>query len=428
MNKVLGFTFLQNIRSKSYITATVVIALLCALLSAGAMFIAEMFIDEKVKSDIDYVYVSDSSALDGLDYNAMHSSDNELYKDIVFVNTDGDIYEAAKKASEKSDYALAMEVTDGENDGFTVKIIKPEGFAGEKKSPDNLSGFVGENLKYVIYEKASISPEQKDELLKNISVSMSVMGEDGASDDDFMKNVIPVVFGIFLYMLLCLYGQSVSRSVVLEKDSKMMEMMLVSVKPSSLIFGKMFGMYFAALFQLLVWGVSLTAGVATGLSMNPSVRVVIFDFIGGFSEKGGFSLPAAVLSIVALLVGFLLFISLAAFTGTFASKTEEVNSYYGIYTMAVVISWMVSYINGLNGNEHVLRIARFIPFTAPFTVPADILIGTIDITVGCISVLIMFVSTALIVFLAGKVYKLLVLYRGNPPKVKELLRMAKKAD
>ncbi|MBE6852043.1 MAG: ABC transporter permease [Ruminococcus sp.] len=427
MNTVLGFTFLQQIRSKTYIITTVIIALILAALSAGALFISEMFIGKEAPTDIDYVYVSDSSVLSGIDYNVMHSSENELYKDIVFVNSQGDIHEAVKEASERSGHAVAIEVTDDEKTGFNIKVVKPEGFLGEKKSPDNLADFIDENLHYVIYEKSSLTDVQKTELLKNISIKMSVIGEEGASEDEEMiKNIIPAFFGVFLYMLLCIYGQNISRCVVLEKDSKMMEMMLVATKPYSLIFGKIFGIYFAALLQLAVWIISLAAGIGAGMSMTESVSGEILRFLEGFIENGGFSFVASVLSIAALLIGFLLYVSLAAFVGTFASKTEEVNSYYGIYTMIVVFSWMIPYINGLNGNDHVLGIIRFIPFTAPFTVPADILLGNINTLYGCISILLMLVSTSIIVFIAAKIYKAFVLYRGNPPKFKDVIRTLKK--
>lgn len=426
MSTVFKFTFLQQIKSKSYIIATFVIALLLLLLSAGTLIVVQAFTKDEVKSDIDYVFVSDSSILSGLDYNLMHNSGKELYRDIVFINASGDIEAAAKEAAEKSDHAAAIEVKNNENGGFEIRVVKPEGFIADKKSAKNLAGFIEDSLKYVIYEKSSLTEQQMDELLVKTKVSMmKAGGESSSEDEEMIKSVIPAGFGLLLYMMLCIYGQGIARSVVLEKDSKMMETLLVIVRPYTVIFGKLFGICLAAIMQLVIWMISLIIGFCVGIGMTGSVGSKVSEFIGKLAEKGGFSPAAIIFAVLSLLIGFVLYASLSAFVGSFAPKTEEVNSYYGIYTMIVVVCWMIPYISSINGNDHLAGILRYIPFTAPFILPADVLIGNANIMTGIISTVMMLAATALIVFLAAKVYKAFVLYRGNPPKIKDIINMVK---
>ena len=426
MKTVFRFTFMQQIKSKSYIITTVVIAALLFALSLLGLIIAGKNMDSDKDSDLTFVYVCDSSSLAGMDYNLLHLSENKHYKDVVFKNFDGTIEEAAHKAGEESDHAVACEIKNKENK-FEILIVKPENFAADNKSAERIGNYMCNNLRYVMYEKSGISDEQKTELMRKTSVEMSVIGEDGASEDqEMLKNFLPAVFGIVLYMMLCIYGQNVARSVVLEKDSKMMETLLVMTKPYSLIFGKILGIYFAAILQLVVWIASLGAGLGMGISSVDSIADMINELLASFIQKGGFSPAASAIALLTLLVGFLLFVALSALVGTFASKSEEVQAYYGIFTIVIVVSWMFPYINSLNGNEHIMNILRYIPFTAPFTTPGDILLGNMNIIQSIISTVIVLAASVVIVFLAAKVYKAMVLYRGAPPKPKDIIKIIKK--
>ena len=94
--------------------------------------------------------------------------------------------------------------------------------------------------------------------------------------------------------------------------------------------------------------------------------------------------------------------------------------------MVIVVCWIFPYMNQLNGNEHMLSILRLVPFTAPFAIPADVLIGNTSIMIAVISTLLVILSTAVVVFAAAKVYKAFVLYRGEPLKIKDALRIVKR--
>ncbi len=425
MKNTAKFTFLQQLKTRSYISTTVIIAVLLFVLSAAAFRIIEAVSGGEDYSDITAVYVADTSSVSGTDYNVLHSSGNEFYADVEFIAAKStDPAEACAEAAAAGDHTCVLEVKDGENGGFTARLIRPEGFAASKKSAKHLSSFIEKNFRFVKYQSCGLDETQKSELLKPSDSEISVIGEDGSSvDEEMIKNIVPVFLGVMLYMMLCIYGQSVARTVVLEKDSKTMETLLVMTRPYSLIFGKIIGMYLSAVLQIAVWVISLTAGVAAGISVSGHTGEVVTGFISRVTEKGGLSVPAAVTAAAALLAGFFLYVAVAAFTGTFASKTEEVNNYYGIYAMLVVVCWMIPYISGLEGNEHVLGIVRYIPFTSPFIVPTDVLLGTVGLVQGIVCTVIMAASSAAVVFIAAKVYRAFVLYRGEPPKMKDIVKI-----
>lgn len=431
MIKIMKFTFLQHVTTRSYKSSTFIIAALIIALGIGGFILADNLIETDEPNDITKVFVCDTSVTQGIPYDLLHRSGKEYYKNIAFETSDLTVAETLEKAAAEGPKTCVLEVKNEENDenSFKIRVIKPEGFEAEEKSASNLAEFVKDNFKYILCEKADLSPEQQAEFFMNTKVEMKVAGEEESSfADDMIKNIIPVLLGVVLYMMLCIYGQGVARCIVIEKDSKMMESLLVMTKPYDLIFGKILGMYFAALLQFFVWVASIFIGISAGMSVSSDVGEKFKEFLGMLSGQGGFSVPAFVIGFIAILVGFLLYISLAAFTGSFASKTEEISNYFGIYTMIVVVSWIFPYTNQLSGNDHMLKILRFVPFTSPFTVPADIVIGNIDMMTAVISTALMIAATVVVVYLTARVYKALVLYRGEPVKIKDVLRMLKKKN
>jgi len=427
MGKVFKFTFVQHVSAVSYRIVTVLFAVL--LLAAGifGFMIADSLIESETDSDIERVYVVDTGISSGVDYNVLHESENEHYTGVEFVKAQSSsIEDAVKEASDFSSRACVLEVKNDDKGNFKLRVIKPEGFDAEKKSAKNLSHFIENNFRYVLYECGGLTDEQKNEMMTRSEYEVTVAGENGMGlDEEMIGNVLPVMFSIFLYMMLLLYGQTTARSVVSEKDSKMMESLLVMIRPYDLIFGKIFAIYTAALIQVCVWAAALVTGVSVGMASSETAGKKVSEFISVFAEKGGFTMQAVVISVIALLAGFLLYISLAAFAGSFASKTDEINNYFGIYTMVVVVCWIFPYMNLLNGNDHMMGILRYVPFTAPFTVPADVVIGNFTTVNALVSTAVVLIATVAVVFLAGRVYKALVLYRGEPVKIKDIMKIIK---
>ncbi|MBP5462930.1 MAG: ABC transporter permease, partial [Lachnospiraceae bacterium] len=102
------------------------------------------------------------------------------------------------------------------------------------------------------------------------------------------------------------------------------------------------------------------------------------------------------------------------------TKPEEIGSANAVLTFPVMIFWLVGYFAALSENEAVLTVCRYIPFAAPFTATAEILVGRISIVTGLIVVAEMLVCTLFMVWLAGKIYRGLVLYSGEKLSIKKV--------
>ena len=435
MFTVFKFTLSQQLKNKTFMIVTLIISFLLIIVLSATITIAEILTGDDIKSDIDYVYVSDESKLMGVDYNIIHKSEDELYTHIVFVDTDSDIKSASQQAKEKSESAVAMEVKDSKS-GFSIKIVLPEDTKIKKKTAKKLAEYISDNLKYVYYQKAELSDEQTDEISIDSDTDIIIAGEDKKSEaETAVKIVVPLAMGLILYVMLAFYGQNISQTIVLEKNSKMIENLLIIVKPYDIIFGKLLALCLTAIAQFSLWILSAAAGIGAGIVISGSINEggqslgsKISDVLSTFIEAGAFSPAAIVFSFISIIVGFVLFVSLSGLFSSFAGKTEEATASNGVYMMFVVIGWMLPYFNGLSGNNRIMSILRLVPFSSPFTVPADVLIGNMTIGNAALSIAIMIVSSIIIVAIAAKIYHALVLYSGTMPKPKEVIKILKNSS
>jgi len=159
-------------------------------------------------------------------------------------------------------------------------------------------------------------------------------------------------------------------------------------------------------------------GAESGLS-------VAIEFMRANIGESAFSPVAVVLALITFCCGFLFYCVLSGMAGSMVSRPEEAANTQSIFTLPIVISWLVCYFGTLMEKEGLLVVARNIPFTIPFCVPVDLLTGAIGIGQGIISTLILLVFSVLIIMLSGRIYKGLVLYTGEKVTFKNLLGILK---
>ncbi|MDO5559747.1 MAG: ABC transporter permease [Oscillospiraceae bacterium] len=432
MKNVFQFTLSQQLKKKSFTVTTVLIAVILFVLSAGTITAVDLIRSPEEKSQIDYVYVLDESRIGCDDYNIVAQSDNVLYKDVEFINAQGSVEECAEQAAKKSPNAVVMYVSD-DKEAISIKMIIPEESQIEKKMAKNLGNYVSSNMKFVYYDKLGLDDSQVSELLRKTDSSVvEIGGEEKGIEETIIKMAAPAAMSFILYIMLAFYGQLIGQCLVLEKNSKLIENLLIMVKPNDVIFGKLIAVCLCAVMQFMFWIVSLTAGITTGVLISKSMSSaadsagqIISDVLEKFAQAGSFSPLAIVLAVISLVLGFVFFSALAGLFGSFANKSEEVPEAIGTYMMCVVFGWIFSYMCSLNGSVSTLRTLRLIPISSPFIVPADILIGNMSVGSCLLSIGILLISSIIVIALASKVYFVLVLYRGSKLKFKDVFRMIK---
>jgi ABC-type Na+ efflux pump permease subunit len=143
------------------------------------------------------------------------------------------------------------------------------------------------------------------------------------------------------------------------------------------------------------------------------------------TKASAFSVPAISLALLAMCLGFLFYCVLAGMVGAVLYKAEDVSNGMAIFQLPVMASFFMAYFIPLQTKGSIVSFIRYFPFTAPFSVPADLVIGNMGIAQGGISLVILSITTLLLIMLTGKLYKGLILFNGNKLSAKNIIQLLK---
>ncbi len=382
-------------------------------------------------SPVTKVYVLDNSGLEAADYKQVNPQLSKgQYKDTQFITVTGQTrQDVIKTAQADSPEAIAV-IVEKSGTGYHIEAVLPPGSTVTKKQADKLLDLVTSAFETNKMLQAGLTNEQLTAVFKPVVTNYSDIGENAIAK--VIKMAAPMVFGFMLYFMLLLYGQDVSKSVSTEKTSKLMEMLLTSVHPYALITGKVLAVTSMALLQFVTWIVSLFIGLYGGNAIAHAVYpdyqnsvVTIINFLKDNIGATALTLPAVILAIICFCVGFLFYCVLAGIAGCLVSKPEDAAQTQSIFVYPVLISFLVCYMAPLAGKEDIMKVVRYIPFTAPFSVPVDLMTGVIGLPEGIMQIALLVLFTGLVIMLSGRIYKGMILYTGQKPSFKTVLNVMK---
>ena len=434
LGRVFSFTFRQQTRTPGYRSLTAVIAALCLLVPIlvlgimGARADSEPEIPEYIPEDTwelpdcsaRSILVQDETENPITDWSflqALHpeSWDMGYTHDEVFVDT----------------IVLTLTKTDGL---YQAQVSLPEGSALTEEDLAAYEMFLWENFPAILQVKSGLTAEQLAAISVPIEAGrIELLGEEDPLRDmkEVLGAILPYLGVMIMYFLVLFYGQGVANSVILEKTSKLMDFFLVTVEPAAMVLGKVLAMAAAGLLQLGIWILSLVGGFAAGVwlcrTLAPEAQLGILAFFDSLSVlEGMFSLPAVALAVGLLLGGFLIYCALAGVGGALAGKAEDLGSTNALFSMTLVASFLICLLTG-SGDGMISEAAwlNYVPFTAILVTPARVLLGDVSLAMGAVSLLIVLVTAAVLCLAAGKVYRMMSLYKGNPPSPQKLLAMLK---
>ena len=231
---------------------------------------------------------------------------------------------------------------------------------------------------------------------------------------------------MLMYFLIFAYGASISQSIVMEKSSKLMDTMLISVKPEAMIFGKLLGVLSAGLLQFFFWIAMLAGGVYAGVVLSdkffPGANAPVITFLKSFGSLNLFKPGPVILAVIVLIFGILLYASLAAFAGAISSTQEQAASNQGIFLLVLIAAYFIVMIKALDPANTPLWI-HLCPFTGALTLPAALVLGTLNWGTAIGGVAAVVVLALLLVYFAGMVYKAMALYKGQHLSPKKIFKI-----
>jgi ABC-2 type transport system permease protein len=228
---------------------------------------------------------------------------------------------------------------------------------------------------------------------------------------------IGYLLAYILLLVIMLYAVGVMRSVVQEKTSRVMELMVATVKPRSLMAGKILGVGAAGLLQVGAW-----------LAMGAITLAYRDQLLGLFGASGGGSaLPVLAFGEIAIallyfILGYFFYASMYAAVGAMVSSEQDTQQVQMPITMLLVIGFACVSMVSNDPRGSTATIVTMLPFWSALLMPMRYLLGGASLVEVAISLTILAVSTMLIARAAAKIYRVGVLMYGKRPGLGELIR------
>jgi ABC-2 type transport system permease protein len=235
-------------------------------------------------------------------------------------------------------------------------------------------------------------------------VDVVALEED--SDENFQATIVALVGVIVLYGLLILFGQFVAQGVVEEKSSRVVELLLATMKPWQLLAGKIIGLGVLGLAQMVVIGV---VGVVGALAFD------VVDLPG--------QLISTVLTVIAWFVlGYAFYASVFAAAAALVSRQEDLGSVITPASILLVVGFLVAIQAAQDPGSTLATVTSYVPGLSPMVMPVRQAAGEAVWWEVLVSVVLMLLAIAVIVRIGGRVYAGALLRTGGKVKFREALK------
>ena len=238
-----------------------------------------------------------------------------------------------------------------------------------------------------------------------LSVTPTVQLLEPSDDSDGpLAYIIGIAFGIVFFMSAVTFGSTIAQSVVEEKQTRVVEILLSTISARELMAGKVVGNSILAFGQIALIAVMAVLGLT----------------ITGQSALLGLLGPAIAWFVVFFVFGFVLIAALYAATAALVSRQEEVASVTSPVTTLVMIPYFL--VIFFNSNETVMAIMSYVPFSAPIGMPLRLFLGDAAWWEPLVSLVILVATTALVIAIGSRIYSNSLLRTGARVSLKDALR------
>lgn len=283
----------------------------------------------------------------------------------------------------------------------------------------------------------------------NITVETIKLGEEGKAvkSSTEIAMIIGYASGFIIYMFVFMYGVMVMRGVMEEKSNRIVEVIISSVKPFQLLFGKVVGIGLVGLTQIAIW-IILGIGIATGVSTfaaqkTPHLAAQTQNIMGGGVDMGhmaaaspeaqnkaveiigmigNLNLALIIFSLLFYFIcGFILYASLLGAIGAAVDSDEDAQQMMFPVTMPLIFSIVILFAVAKNPEGPLAFWASMIPLTSPVTMMVRIPFG-IPIWQLLLSMTLLVVTILGTIWMAGKIYRTGILMYGKKVNLKEIVK------
>jgi ABC-2 type transport system permease protein len=267
--------------------------------------------------------------------------------------------------------------------------------------------------------EAKVDSKTRQELFRPVELQAVKIGDTGAERDSGGSFALVFGVGIVMYLSILMYGQAILGAVIEEKETRIAEILFSSVKPFTLMMGKLVGVSLVALTQLAIWmlafsafalyGVGVLAGKGIGASI-PTIPLSHYIYFGLF-----------------FLLGYFLYATIYALLGSMVTTVQEGGQLAMPVILILVISFYLFLPVSRSPDSSFSFWVSMLPLSAPVAMLVRIVTQTPPFWQIALSLLIGFGTVLLIMWIASRIYRVGMLMYGKRASIPEALRWARQA-
>ena len=399
---VTSFTMKEMLRRKSFIISTIII-LVIIIIGINVPNILKLFTNGSETEnkllivDENNVFEGNLSSLEQIDsgYDVEVSNENISFDDIK-----------TKIDNKEIDDAIVVEKVDN---NIKIRYIV-ESTTMMTGVPENIISAINTIYTNIQINKLGLTSEQIASITPNFEFSLEQTEEQKVEGNLLAIMLLSIV--LFYAIYFCAY--QVSSSITTEKTSKIMETLVTSTSPRTIVLGKTLGIGIVGLIQIcVIVAVALTTAYTC---LEPGLLDSILDM-------SNFTPYLAIITIIYFILGYTAYALLYALTGSTVSKPEDIQSANGPVAIIAVIGFYLSYFTMMNPTSNLNVIASMLPISSPFCMPFRIMMGLASTTDVLVSILILLVTICLIAKVAIKIYSNAILNYGTKMSFTDLIKI-----
>ena len=397
---VTKFTMKDMLQRKSFIITTIIFLIMIVIGFNIPNFMKMLNKDSDVNKieiiDSGNVFEGTLESLKDLDTGYEIQISNENYEKIK-----------EKIENEEIDSAIIVEKQD-ENIKIRYIVKSATMMSGV---PENIISTLNTLYTNIQINKLGLTEEQLKSITPNFEFALEQTDEE-ASGNVYAMMLLSLV--LFYAIYFCAY--QVSSSITTEKTSKIIETLVTSTSPKTIVLGKTLGIGIVGLLQMIL--LVGTALISAKTFLEPGTLDSIID-VSKITPYLG------IITIIYFIFGYFEYALLYALTGSTVSKPEDIQSANGLVAILAVIGFYLSYFTMMNPASELNVFASMFPISSPFCMPFRIMMGLAKPTDVIISIVILLITGIIIAKIAIKIYSNAILNYGTKMSFYDIVKMYK---
>ena len=400
---VTKFTMKDMLQRKSFIITTIIFLIMIVVGFNIPNFMKMLNKDSDVNKieiiDSENVFEGTLESLKKLDTGYEIQISNENYEKIK-----------EKIENEEIDSAIIVEKQD-ENIKIRYIVKSATMMSGV---PENIISTLNTLYTNIQINKLGLTEEQLKSITPNFEFALEQTDEE-ASGNVYAMMLLSLV--LFYAIYFCAY--QVSSSITTEKTSKIIETLVTSTSPKTIVLGKTLGIGIVGLLQMIL--LVGTALISAKTFLEPGILDSIID-VSKITPYLG------IITIIYFIFGYFEYALLYALTGSTVSKPEDIQSANGPVAILSIIGFYLSYFTMMNSASELNIFASMLPISSPFCMPFRIMMGLAKPTDVIISIVILLITGIIIAKIAIKIYSNAILNYGTKMSFYDIVKMYKEKN